>query len=219
MRRLRSIAPFLASILTPVLTSVGDDAQVIRSSRSVLTIYSYGVGEVRRVAPEMPEPKPRMGALSDVVASPPLSSSVPLRPRSSSVDSHFGIAAPTSSSAPPSTSSVPKTAHMSSESVQPGPPNLPSVVSVGWQASPDQSVVGYNVYIGAASHQYTMKQTVGDQTFALLPVNQATIYVVVTAYTVEGIESAPCDELIVPGGSQDTGTATSGVIGAASGAQ
>ena len=177
-----------------------------------MTIYTYGIGEARRFAPEMPEPKPRTGSLTDVIANPPLSTTVPLRPRNSAFDSRTGTAAPASTTTTTTTTAKTPRATSGNTDVQPALtiPGSSSAVSVGWQASPDQSVVGYNLYTGIVSHQYTNKQPVGNETTAQLPAGQGTIYVAVSAYTAEGIESALSDELVVSASSQTANAAASG---------
>src|SRR5438045_4155992 len=107
MRPLRNISPFLVLLVIPLLTSVGEDAQVIRSPKSVLTIYSYGYGAALRVAPEIPERNRRTAALSDVVAAPPLSSSVLLWPRNPGVDARREMVAPTTATAPNTANTIP----------------------------------------------------------------------------------------------------------------
>jgi len=42
--------------------------------------------------------------------------------------------------------------------------NLPALaqsVMLGWEPSPDPNAVGYNIYYGTASHNYTSKVSVG----------------------------------------------------------
>jgi len=205
---------FVVIIVSPCITSVGEDAQVIRSPKSILTIYSYGYGAAPRFAPELPERTRRTAALSDVVVAPPLSLTVPLRPRSSADESPREMAAPT-------IATEPKTANSTSAESD-GQPSLtrvpvpPLLVSVGWQPSPDQSVVGYNLYIGDASHQYTTKQSVGNQTVAQLPIDENTIYVAVSAYTAEGLESQLSEELTVSLALGGNATTSAAVGGAAS---
>src|SRR5438045_9169211 len=106
MRRLRTISPFLILILTPILASVGEEAQVIRSAKTVLTIYSYGSGQGLRFTPELPERKSRTGALSDVVDSPPRLSYVSAWSQTSSVDTHRHMAAPARSHSPEPAGSI-----------------------------------------------------------------------------------------------------------------
>ena len=71
------------------------------------------------------------------------------------------------------------------------------MVVLGRIASPDDSVAGYMLYSGNASHQYTLKQTLGNQTTASVVLDQPTTYFAVSAYTVEGVESLLSEELIV----------------------
>src|SRR5437764_3630261 len=142
MRRLRTISPFLTLILTPILASVGEEAQVIRSAKTVLTIYSYGSGQGLRFTPELPERKSRTGALSDVVDSPPLSSHVSAWSQTSSVATHRHMAAPTTSTAPKTAAAI--SGGTSAESGLTTVAIAPSVVFLEFQPSPDQSVVGYN---------------------------------------------------------------------------
>jgi hypothetical protein len=71
------------------------------------------------------------------------------------------------------------------------------IVTVAWDPSPDQSVVGYQLYTGIASHQYTAKQPIVGQTFAQVVLDQPAIYVAVSAYTADGLESALSEELVV----------------------
>ena len=217
MRPLRLVSPILLLLLTPVLTSVGEDAQVIQSPKSVLTIYSYGSGETRRFTPDMPEYKPGTGALSDVVTSPPLSASVSLRtPQTSTAKPRFAPAEPTTTSGGRTSKRMSSTSSMQSNPTI--MPVTPAMVSVGWQPSSDESVVGYNLYVGTASHQYTNRQTLGNQTVAELPANSQTLYIAVSAYTAVGLESRLSDELtLLPATGEQTG-ATSRVIGAGAGA-
>ena len=45
--------------------------------------------------------------------------------------------------------------------------NLPALaqsVMLGWEPSPDPNAVGYNIYYGTASHNYTSKVSVGNVT-------------------------------------------------------
>jgi hypothetical protein len=220
MRPLPTLAPILILCLAPVIASVGEDAQVIQSDKSVLTIYSYGVGEARQFIPEVRDQKPRTGRLNDVIDAPPLSTTVPLRPPGSNVQSRKSTDATIETNTATAAANAPKTmsgrSNLQSDLTStPAPIFGPRAVSVGWQPSPDDFVVGYNVYTGINSHQYTNKQPVGNQTMAQLPVGAGTIYVAVSAYTAEGIESALSDELIVSTPSQDTST-TSRFIGGGS---
>jgi len=76
-------------------------------------------------------------------------------------------------------------------------------VTLAWAPSPDLNVVGYNVYYGTASGNYTWKTSsgnVGSATISNL-VEGVTYYFVVTAYDVTGLESVPSNEVsyTVPG--------------------
>ena len=218
MRPLPLVSPILLLLLTPVLTSVGEDAQVIQSPKSVLTIYSYGLGETRRFTPDMPDHKPGTGALSDVVTSPPLSASVRLRaPQASTAEPRFAPAEPTTTTSGARTSKM-MSATSSMQSNLTIMPVTPAMVSVGWQPSPDESVVGYNLYVGTASHQYTNRQTLGNQTVTQLPANSQTLYIAVSAYTALGLESRLSDELTLLPATGEQTSATSRVIGAGAGA-
>ena len=71
-------------------------------------------------------------------------------------------------------------------------------VVLGWDASPDASAVGYRVYYGGASGNYTNSATVGNvtnTTFNGLP-DGTTYYFAAVAYTVDGFESAFSNEII-----------------------
>ena len=71
-------------------------------------------------------------------------------------------------------------------------------VVLGWDASPDASAVGYRVYYGGASGNYTNSATVGNvtnATFNGLP-DGTTYYFAAVAYTVDGFESAFSNEII-----------------------
>jgi len=77
-------------------------------------------------------------------------------------------------------------------------------VTLGWNASPDPSVVGYQVYDGRSSQIYTNIINVGSKTSVTVS-NLAvggTYYFAVTAYDVLGLESLFSNELsyTVPSG-------------------
>ena len=76
-------------------------------------------------------------------------------------------------------------------------------MTVAWNASTDPNVVGYNVYYGGASHQYTAVTSVNQPaTNAAIPglVQGATYYFAVTALDAFGMESGYSSEVsyIVP---------------------
>jgi len=77
-------------------------------------------------------------------------------------------------------------------------------VTLAWDPSTDSSVVGYNVYYGSASGNYTSKLSVGNTNSATISglVEGVTYYFVVTAYNAAGLESVPSNEVsyIVPPG-------------------
>jgi len=78
-----------------------------------------------------------------------------------------------------------------------------SSVDLAWDGNPDPSVVGYNVYYGGASGDYTNVISVGDVTNANIGglTEGKTYYFAVTAYDSYGDESAFSAETIyiVPG--------------------
>jgi len=71
------------------------------------------------------------------------------------------------------------------------------IVTVTWDPSPDQSVVGYKLYSGSTSQHYSAQEPLGDRTSAQVTVDQGAVYLAVSAYTAEGIESVLSDELVV----------------------
>src|SRR5436305_8648501 len=69
---------FIVVVAAAVIAPAEDDIQVIRAKRSTLSIYSYGGTEGARVVPEYQDGtrrNRRTGALTDVVANPPLATS------------------------------------------------------------------------------------------------------------------------------------------------
>ena len=66
-----------------------------------------------------------------------------------------------------------------------------SAVTLGWTASSSANVVGYNVYYGPSSRNYTNTVDAGTDTTAAITglVSGATYYFAVTAYTASGMES------------------------------
>ena len=84
-------------------------------------------------------------------------------------------------------------------------------VTVTWTPSPDQSVVGYKLYSGRSSRHYTVQEPLGDKTSAQVTVDQGAVYVAVSAYTAEGLESVLSDELVVrPDASAGAGSSSLG---------
>jgi hypothetical protein len=76
-------------------------------------------------------------------------------------------------------------------------------VDLQWNANPDPTVVGYNVYYGGASRTYTNVMSVGNTTNVTIGglIEGQTYYFAVTAYDAYGDESDYSDETvyIVPG--------------------
>lgn len=69
--------------------------------------------------------------------------------------------------------------------------------SLAWNADSDTSVVGYRIYYGTATGQYTQEVEAGSATS--LNVGGLTVgstyYIVVTAYNADGVESLPSTEV------------------------
>lgn len=70
-------------------------------------------------------------------------------------------------------------------------------VTLAWNSSPSSDVVGYNLYYGPASGQYTNKVNVNNKTTNTISglIQGATYYFVVSAYTLAGVESDPSGEI------------------------
>ena len=71
-------------------------------------------------------------------------------------------------------------------------------VGLAWDPSPDTSVVvGYAIYYGTNSGSYQDRVDVGAQTNCTITVttNGATYFFVATAYTIDGVESLPSNEV------------------------
>ncbi len=85
---------------------------------------------------------------------------------------------------------------------QPGPPGSQQV-TLGWNASPDPTVVGYYLYYGTTTGVYTNKTDVGTNTTFTVPglVAGSTYYFNTTSYNAARIESGYVPEVsyIVPG--------------------
>jgi hypothetical protein len=69
--------------------------------------------------------------------------------------------------------------------------------TISWDRSPDPTVLGYRVYSGSASGQYTQIDDVQQSTRFILPnpPRGQTTYCVVTAYAHASIESLPSQEV------------------------
>jgi len=77
------------------------------------------------------------------------------------------------------------------------PPPISQTVTVKWDPPTEPFVAGYYVYSGDARGRYTEKVPVGEESTAQIVVGEAPVYVAVTAYTAEGVESVFSEELIV----------------------
>jgi len=77
------------------------------------------------------------------------------------------------------------------------PAKASSGVVIGWNQSSDTNVVGYKVYFGTASHDYTNVVVVGNVTNALISeiMPEMTYYFAATTYTQSGEESAYSTEV------------------------
>lgn len=71
--------------------------------------------------------------------------------------------------------------------------------SLAWSPNPESDVVGYHVYVGAASGSYdTIIDVVGETQAALPQVSLGTtLYLAVSAYNAAGLESPLSSELVV----------------------
>jgi hypothetical protein len=79
----------------------------------------------------------------------------------------------------------------------PLPVRAATTITLAWNPSPDTNVVGYRIYYGVESHDYTQVLDVGNTTTATLTGLEqgATYYFAATAYYESGIESLLSDEV------------------------
>lgn len=72
-----------------------------------------------------------------------------------------------------------------------------SGVTLAWDPSPDASVAGYAIHYGTTSGEYSGRVEVGNVTSATVSnlTEGTTYYFVATAYTPEGVESLPSNEV------------------------
>src|SRR5262245_15408551 len=77
------------------------------------------------------------------------------------------------------------------------PANALQTISVAWAPSPDPCVAGYNVYYGRISRSYTNKISVGNITNCSVGgmIEGSTYFFAATAFTSDGLESEPSNEL------------------------
>jgi hypothetical protein len=73
----------------------------------------------------------------------------------------------------------------------------PITVHLAWDPSPDTNVAGYYIYAGPSSGFYTSRIDVGNVTNATIgPLNAGqTYYFTASAYTTNGVESLPSNEV------------------------
>ncbi|MGZ4960917.1 MAG: fibronectin type III domain-containing protein [Limisphaerales bacterium] len=74
----------------------------------------------------------------------------------------------------------------------------PSGASLAWDASPDPTAIGYNLYYGPATGTYTNRINVGGSKTALVTglVPGSTTFFAATAYDNAGQESLPSNEVV-----------------------
>jgi hypothetical protein len=70
-------------------------------------------------------------------------------------------------------------------------------VALAWERSPDSSVIGYRIYYGAVSGNYTNSIEVGNVTTGSVPdlADGVTYFFAITAFNTSGFESAFSNEL------------------------
>jgi hypothetical protein len=75
--------------------------------------------------------------------------------------------------------------------------NAVQAVQLAWDPSPEANVVGYALYYGTNSGGYQTRIDTGSQTNATIqiPINGTTYFLMVTAYTIDGVESLPSNEV------------------------
>lgn len=72
-----------------------------------------------------------------------------------------------------------------------------AAISLVWDPSPSANVTGYAVYYGSTSGDYPNRLDAGNRTnLTFQPESGAEYYFIVTAYTSEGLESLPSNEVI-----------------------
>jgi hypothetical protein len=195
-----------------VLARAEDDIQVIPAKRSTLSIYSYGGTGRSKVAPEYwdgARRNRRTGALTDVVSHPALATSPQVREPAKTPPSDLTPKPATGSptkAAGSVTLNSPAVSNTSgstfSSHAETAPPPVapgPQTVTVAWDPSPDEAVVGYQLYRGNRSGHYIIKTPLGNQTSAQMVISDSAVYVAVTAYTSEGLESVLSNEVVVSG--------------------
>lgn len=73
----------------------------------------------------------------------------------------------------------------------------PPAARLLWDASPDSTVTGYNIYVGTNSGKYERVVNAGNHTnITVMKLNSGTTYYfVATAYDASGLESVPSNEV------------------------
>ena len=175
--------------------AASEDVQVIHAKKSVMVIYNYG-------QTAQSEPGPDFSIAATV---PGTTSSLSPTPAPAPARAKAQTATPALAPVPDAAAAPPKAPGSSADESPafnpvpiPDPIFLPNVVTLLWNPSPDDSVVGYALYSGTASQQYSTRQILGNQTSVSIVLDQPITYFAVTAYTVEGLESVPSEELAVP---------------------
>lgn len=78
-------------------------------------------------------------------------------------------------------------------------PNAPiTYVTLKWDPNPERDVIGYNVYYGRASGDYSRLETVDDPTAMIGVKGTKTVYFAVTAFNTDGVESPFSEEVNWP---------------------
>ena len=89
----------------------------------------------------------------------------------------------------------------------------PQSVTLAWDPSPDPTVVGYLVYYGNSSGNYTQSFDVGNATTATVSnLTAGQYFFVVTSYNSAGVESAPSTVVTFPGTKDFLGTGQADLV-------
>jgi len=104
------------------------------------------------------------------------------------------IPKPAPTPTPPSATTPPPTP---TPTPMPTPTPTPNIVTLAWNPSPDTTVVGYRLYMGTESQNYVATMTLENQTSVKVFIDRPATYFVVTAYSADGLESSPSDEVVV----------------------
>lgn len=208
MRRKRPILAYLPLVFAGVCAIAADDVQVISSSKSVLSIYSYGGSADTKNSNAKPT-----AALTDVARTSAVSVTAPLpRPSSTPIVNNKAatvkrVVASTLAPASPVSHKRPISGRAKRNMVRPAVVQLSApVITIGWDPSPDRSVAGYQLYTGNVSHHYLAGRPLGDRTSIKVILDQPIVYLAVSAYTADGSESSRSEELVLRADSQPVGS-------------